>query len=88
MGVSFEVLKTLEKKIIGILGCKNDQDKTDFNSLKQSFKKFVTEIVKTNIQNIQSQVVQNKLPNTEIEQLVQIITGFLEFDRQQRLSLD
>ena len=42
----------------------------------------------TTIQKIQSQGGQNKLPNNEIEQLGQIITGFLEFDRQQRLSLD
>ena len=41
-----------------------------------------------NIQKIQSQTSGNKLPNNEIDQLVQIITGFLEFDRQQRLSLD
>ena len=88
MGEAFEELMNLEEIIRGILGCKSDQDQTACNLLKQSFKKSVIEIVKMNIQNTESPVAQNKLPNNEIKLLVQIITGFLDFDRKKRLSLE
>ena len=53
VGVPIEVLKILEKKIIGILGCKADKDQSDFNQFKKSFKAYVGEILNEHIQKVQ-----------------------------------